>query len=329
MSYTHLTSNERYVLAHLKAFKLSLREIARRMGRSVSTISREIKRNGPGYHFVYWYDFSQKKADRRKHQARSHRRRRNQVLYDLVVNSLRQGFSPEIIASRLRLEYPRNEAFRISHEAIYQWVIADSKAGGDLYKCLVRRHKYRRKQPRAVGRPRFEGRVSIAERPAIVDKRKRFGDWESDSLEGGKSKGGLATHVDRKSRYLIAGKLPDKSAVSYTEATLNLFAGIPAEQRQTMTVDNGSEFARFKEIETGLGISVYFADPYSPWQRGCNENTNGLLRRYFPKGCDFHSISDTLVQEVVTKLNNRPRKCLKFRTPYEVFFNTKTVALAS
>ena len=329
MSYTHLTSNERYVIAHLNAFKLSMREIARRIGRSASSISRELKRNGPGHGYVYWYDAGQKRADARKHKARHYRRRNNADLYDLVVNNLQQGLSPEIISARLRREHPKIPALRISHEGIYQWVIADSKAGGDLYKSLVRRHKYRRKQPRATGRPRFMGRVSITERPAIVDKRKRIGDWESDTMEGGKSKGGLATHVERKSRYLLAGKLSDKLAATYTATTLNLFALISQAAIKTMTVDNGSEFARFKEIETNLGIQVYFADPYSPWQRGCNENTNGLLRRYFPKGCDFHAISDILVQEVVAKLNNRPRKCLNYRTPFEVFFNTKTVALVT
>ena len=329
MSYTHLTSNERYVIAHLIAFKLSMREIARRIGRATSSISRELNRNGPGHGLVYWYEAGQKRADARKHQARYYRRRYHPGLYDVVVNNLRQGLSPEIISARLRREHPKNPCLRISHESIYQWVIADSKAGGNLYKSLVRRHKYRRKQPRAAGRPRFAGRVSIAERPSIVDKRKRIGDWESDTMEGGKSKGGLATHVERKSRYLLAGRLRDKLAASYTATTLNLFALIPQNALKTMTVDNGSEFARFKDIEAKLGIQVYFADPYSPWQRGCNENTNGLLRRYFPKGCDFHAISDILVQEAVAKLNHRPRKCLNYRTPFEVFFNTKTVALVT
>lgn len=329
MSYTHLTSNERYVIAHLKVFKLSLREIARRIGRSASTVSRELKRNGPGHGWVYWYDVAQRRADQRKRKARSQRRRSNTMLYKLVVDSLRHGLSPQIIAGRLRREYPRKHSMRISHEGIYQWVFADAKAGGDLYQSLVRHHKRRRKHRLGHRRRLFDGRVSITERPAIVEYRRRFGDWESDTMEGAKSSGGLATHVERKSRYLLAGKLGNKLSATYTATTLKLFSKVPKLRIKTMTVDNGSEFAGFKEIERHTGVSVYFSDPRSPWQRGCNENTNGLLRRYFPKGFDFRLASDKLIQAVVERLNHRPRKCLNYRTAYEVFFNTKTVALRS
>lgn len=329
MSYTHLTSNERYVIAHLKVFKLSLREIARRIGRSASTVSRELKRNGPEHGWVYWYDAAQRRADQRKRKARSQRRRSNTMLYKLVVDSLRHGLSPQIIAGRLRREYPRKHSMRISHEGIYQWVFADAKAGGDLYQSLVRHHKRRRKHRLGHRRRLFDGRVSITERPAIVEYRRRFGDWESDTMEGAKSSGGLATHVERKSRYLLAGKLGNKLSATYTATTLKLFSKVPKLRIKTMTVDNGSEFAGFKEIERHTGVSVYFSDPRSPWQRGCNENTNGLLRRYFPKGFDFRLASDKLIQAVVERLNHRPRKCLNYRTAYEVFFNTKTVALRS
>lgn len=329
MSYTHLTSNERYVIAHLKVFKLSIREIARRIGRSASSVSRELKRNGPGHGWVYWYDAAQQRADQRKRKARSQRRRSNNVLYKLVVDSLRHGLSPQIIAGRLKREYPRKHSMRISHEGIYQWVFADAKAGGNLYRSLIRHHKRRRKHRLGHRRRLFDGRVSITERPAIVEHRRRFGDWESDTMEGAKSSGGLATHVERKSRYLLAGKLVNKLSATYTATTIKLFSQVPELRIKTMTADNGSEFAGFKEIEQRTGVSVYFADPRSPWQRGCNENTNGLLRRYFPKGFDFRFASDKLIQVVVDKLNNRPRKCLNYRTAYEVFFNTKTVALRS
>lgn len=218
---------------------------------------------------------------------------------------------------------------RISHEGIYQWVFADAKAGGDLYQSLVRHHKRRRKHRLGHRRRLFDGRVSITERPAIVEYRRRFGDWESDTMEGAKSSGGLATHVERKSRYLLAGKLGNKLSATYTATTLKLFSKVPKLRIKTMTVDNGSEFAGFKEIERHTGVSVYFSDPRSPWQRGCNENINGLLRRYFPKGFDFRLASDKLIQAVVERLNHRPRKCLNYRTAYEVFFNTKTVAFRS
>lgn len=329
MSYTHLTSNERYIIAHLKVHKLSIREIARRIGRSASTVSRELKRNGPGHKWVYWYDAAQQRADQRKRGARSQRRRSNGALFKLVADSLRHGLSPQIIAERLKHEFPRNRSMRISHEGTYQWVFSDAQAGGDLYRSLVRHHRRRRKHRLGYRRRMFDGRVSITERPAIVDLRRRLGDWESDTMEGMKSSGGLATHVERKSRYLLAGKLGNKLSATYTAMTIKLFSPVPRMHIKTMTVDNGSEFAGFKEIERGTGVSVYFADPHSPWQRGCNENTNGLLRRYFPKGFDFRLVSDKLIQMVVEKLNHRPRKCLNYRTPYEVFFNTKTVALRS
>ncbi len=137
-------------------------------------------------------------------------------------------------------------------------------------------------------------------------------------MEGAKSKGGLATHAERKSRYLVAGKLVDKRSETFMQTSIQLFKAIDPDLIKTFTVDNGSEFAQFKDLEQSTKSQVYFADPYSPWQRGLNENTNGLLRRYFPKGCNFHEISDSLVQQVVETLNHRPRKCLNFRTPYEV-----------
>ena len=146
-------------------------------------------------------------------------------------------------------------------------------------------------------------------------------------MEGAKSKGGLPTHAERKSRYLVAGKLVDKRSETFMQTSIQLFKAIDSDLIKTFTVDNGSEFAQFKDLEKSTESQVYFADPYSPWQRGLNENTNGLLRRYFQKGCNFHEISDNLIQQVVETLNHRPRKCLNFRTPYEVLFKTKCVAL--
>ena len=160
----------------------------------------------------------------------------------------------------------------------------------------------------------------------MADKR-RFEDWESDSMESGKPKGGLATHVERKSRYLVAGKLNNKRSDRFMAVSAALFKQIESRLTKTFIVDNGSEFAQFKILEEASNSKVYFADPYSPWQRGLNENTNGLLRRYFPKGCNFHEMTHDRIQQVVDKLNHRPRKYLNVRTPYEVFFKTKTVAL--
>jgi IS30 family transposase len=160
----------------------------------------------------------------------------------------------------------------------------------------------------------------IDRRPKIVDRRSRIGDWESDTLEGGKGKGLLATHVERKSRYTVAVKVADKSALTVTRATVKAMRRIPAGKRKTMTMDNGKEFAGFAQVEQQLGVRTYFAHPYHSWERGTNENTNGLLRQFFPKGTDFTQIADSEVDRVERLLNNRPRKCLGYRTPAEVFW---------
>jgi IS30 family transposase len=219
---------------------------------------------------------------------------------------------------------------RISHETIYRWIYSDANNEGTLYKHLRRRRKKRRRQKRyGAGRRFIPGRVGIAERPAIVNSRKRFGDWEADTIEGKKSSGYIATHVERKSRYLMAAKLVDKKSDSLTMQSIRLFCGIPKKMRQTLTVDNGSEFAKFKELEDRTGLAVYFADPYAAWQRGTNENTNGLLRQYFPKGTDFSKITEEDLAFAVKKLNYRPRKCLGYQTPHEVFRHRSSGALAT
>jgi IS30 family transposase len=217
----------------------------------------------------------------------------------------------------------------VSAETIYQWIFKDAREGGDLYLFLIRCHKKRRRQRRSSLRRLFENRVSINQRPLIVEQRRRFGDWESDTMEGGKSKGALATHAERKSRYLIAGKLSDRRSTTFMKTTLRLFKPVDKKFIKTFTVDNGSEFSQFKQLEKGTHSKVYFADPYSPWQRGLNENTNGLLRRFFPKDCNFHTTSHKMIDEVVNRLNHRPRKCLHYRTAYEVLFKTETVALGN
>lgn len=325
MSYTHLTADERFCIAHMHSAKYPIRKIARRINRSPSTISRELIRN-KGTHSPYWYDWAQSYANARKQLPRSQKRKSHQPLYDLVMHHIQQGLSPELISGRLKREY-RSHLMRVSHETIYRWIAVDAMLGGEVYQSLVRQHKKRRKQRLSLRRCLFEGRISISRRPKIVADKTRFGDWESDSMEGAKSKGGLATHVERKSRYLVAGKLDNKRSDTFMAVSSRLFEQINPRLIKTFTVDNGSEFAYFKTLEKATNSHVYFADPYAPWQRGLNENTNGLLRRYFPKGCNFHEISHDKIHEVVDRLNHRPRKCLNFRTPYEVLFKTKTVAL--
>jgi IS30 family transposase len=299
----------------------SLRQIGRKLGRHHTSISREIARNRPTYadDAVYWYDAAEHYARQRRHKARHHRRQ-HERLVTYVTAKLKLDWSPETIAGRLQVDYPDNETMRISPETIYRWIYLDSRNKGNLHHHLRRRHKYRRRQKRyGSGRRFIPGRVSIDLRPPIVATRERFGDWEGDTMEGGKGKGGLATHVERKCRYLLAAKLTDKRAVTMTQRSIKSFRKTPRILRQTLTLDNGKEFTQFKELERKTGLKIYFADPYSAWQRGTNENTNGLLRQYFPKGTDFRNISEKEVAIVVKKLNNRPRKCLNYQTPYEVY----------
>lgn len=330
MSYTHLTLKERYVIYHLRLCRLSIREIASRLQRAHTTISREIQRNRRVLSGVAYVDeFAHQQALLRRKQARHHRRHGDKHLVAYVDKRLQSHWSPDVIVAKLAQDYPDNLQMRVSIETIYRWVYQDAANGGVLYQCLTRCHHKRRHQHRyGACRGLIPGRVSIHLRPETVNQKQRVGDWEGDSVEGAKGTGLITTHVERKSRYLIAGKLANKTAAITSKVTCDAFRRIPKALRKTLTLDNGKEFAQFKSIEKQTGLSIYFADPYSAWQRGCNENTNGLLRRYFPKGMDFRQVTEKNLAEVVKKLNHRPRKCLNYQTPHEVFFNAKRGALA-
>ena len=328
MSYQHLSESERTAIYYLDQEGLGHNEIGRRLGRDKGTISREMRRNRKYPQRDYWPEVAQDLAMKRRRKARRPSKQENKPLYRLVIKALKKDFSPDVIAGRLKLEFAGNPGMWVSHETIYRWTYQDAKAGGELYRCLAKHHKKRRKQRRYGDMRRFiVGRVSIHKRPAIVERRSRLGDFESDSVLGTKGTGGIASHVDRKSRYLIAAKLTTLHAEHYAKQTQSVFKKIDLKKCKTMTCDNGREFAQFKKIEKKLELKVYFADPYSSWQRGTNENTNGLLRRYFPKKKDFTEITYQALAKVVEKINNRPRKILGYRTPHEVFNNTTTVAL--
>ena len=332
MSYSHLTLQERYVIYHLVLYGLSYREIGRRLNRHHTTIRREVQRNGPRYtdDGVYWHEAAQEYANQRKYKPRHCLRRSNLQLVSYVERKIRADWSPEEIAGRLWVDYPNNDCMRISLETIYQWIYLDAGQGGELYTHLRRQHKKRRKQKRyGSGRGLIPGRVSISERPSIVDQRERFGDWEGDTVEGAKGSGGIVSHVERKSRYLIAARLSDKTASTLTSESVKAFLRVPKVMRKTLTVDNGKEFSRFKKLEEKTGLTIYFADPYAAWQRGLNENTNGLLRQYFPKGMNFMKVTDKNLALAVKKLNHRPRKCLDYQAPHEVYCQALRGAVAT
>jgi IS30 family transposase len=198
----------------------------------------------------------------------------------------------------------------------------DKAEGGKLYKFLRQGHRKRRKKRGSLNNQgQIPDRRPISERPKAVDKRAELGHWEGDTVVGKSHGSFVASHVERKSRYLLVGLMDDKSAESMNVTTRQLFRKIPMTQRKTMTFDNGKEFAGFKALEKFVGFRCYFADPYSSWQRGTNENANGLLRQFFPKGTDFNEISKKEIDTAVALLNNRPRKCLDYRTPHEVLWS--------
>jgi IS30 family transposase len=334
MPYTQLSTDERYILTHLHLCGYTPAQIGRTLQRHPGTIGRELKRNADrlcGYH----YESAQRQAAQRRTQANQRYKLRSAAggeqtkLERFVRDKLDEQVSPELIAGRLQRDHPNQSAMHISAEAIYQWIYRMAQRGVDLYQKLYQRRKRRR--PRTVGKRTKKGvivdRVGIEQRPVTVDERKRFGDWESDTIEGAKGTGVIVTHVERKSRLVRLARLDSKHAAPLSQATNRLLGKLPKCLRRTMTADNGTEFADFKTIEQGLGVKVYFANPHSPWERGLNENTNGILRRWLPKGSDFSKVTNKQLAKIQRMMNNRPRKCLNYRTPLEVVNALPGVAL--
>ena len=321
MSFTHLNEQDRCCIFHLKMADCSDAEAARRIGRHRATVGRERQRfkKHPSWPYYRQYvpDGAQWLAGVRRSKARGAYWTRHRPLLAYVLKGLRREGSPEQIVGRLAIDHPEDPAMRVSHSSIYRYITSDRVAGGSLWKRLRQSSRIRRKAygsgPR---RSRIPDRVSISDRPASVDTRQTPGHWEADTVLG--TRGRLATFVERKSRYVLIARLPDGRAVSFNQGALRVFRNVPRRSCKTMTLDNGSEFVEHTALAKRLGFKTYFADPYSSWQRGTNENTNGLIRQYFPKKHDFAATSHRRVARIANKLNNRPRKCLAYRTPAEV-----------
>ena len=333
MKYKHLSICEREKIQELIWQKTSIRDIAKAIGRSPSSIGREINRNIPLFRCIYTPRLAHEKAlEKRKSRGRQ-LRLKSVFIRRYVVDHLKKGYSPEQIAGRLSLEYP-NE--KISHEAIYQYIYNQAWREGhggtmkpgyhDLRVYLKRRHKRRiakgMRRSQRIFKPKG---ISIEERPKEVEKRKTLGHWEGDSVVSRKSKFGLNTLVERKTGLVFITRIKNGTAVETSNAVVKRLQEVPLGFRRTLTLDNGVENFGYKEIEDQLKLSCYFAHPYSSWERGTNENTNGLIRHYFPKGTDFALIGEEAIQAVEWALNNRPRKRLGWKTPLEVF--NQSVAL--
>ena len=295
--------------------------IAARLGRSPSTISRELKRN-TGLR-GYRPQQAQRLCDARKlHHSHT---LITEETWHRVEQQLREEWSPEQISGRLKREGYQS----VSIEWIYQYILKDKRAGGTLYQSLRCQKQRKKRYGKADTRGQLRNRTSIDERPAIVDSRRRLGDWEMDLVIGRQGGAVLMTAVERKSRYSVIVLSPDKRADSVKAAIISGLSSV-AIPVKTLTYDNGKEFALHEEVSMQLGADAYFAHPYHSWERGLNENTNGLLRQYVPKGTSFDGLTDDDVVRMMEKLNNRRRKCLDYRTPNEVLFGIKpTFALAS
>lgn len=312
MKYRQLTLEERYMLHTLRLQGYSNAEIAEYLGRHRSTIGRELKRN------VYWRSYDPHEADQAARARRSKSRRRWYFAdwqLGFVIALLRQDWSPEQVSGWLK----RNRILSISHQTIYRYIWYDGVCGGNLYQHLRQAGKRRRKRyGSADSRGVMRGKRHISERPDTADERSRFGHWEGDTVMGGRDPHCIVTLVERKSLYTVIGKLRARTTEQLNRRIIQL---IKQQKRRvrTVTVDNGTEFHQFANVESKTGAKFYFCTPHHSWERGLNENTNGLIRQYLPKGKSMADLTQKDCNRIARKLNSRPRKTIGFKTPEEIY----------
>lgn len=312
MAYTRVTEEERKLIYRWRQDDNSFREIARRLGRAASSIYRELVRNQGlrGYRPKQAHEKAQAQAKRP-----GPRQFTDEVRADAETR-LKEGWTPEMISERARLEGRSS----VCKETIYKHVYADAKAGGTLWRNLPRaKRKRHRRCPRQEGRGR--GRIPnqrmIYTRPAEVETRKTVGHWEGDLINGAHDTGNLVTLVERNMRYTLVGRTDSKEAEEVTREIIAQFEALPQTVRLSLTLDNGKEFARHEDIALNTQMDVFFARPYHSWERGTNENMNGLIRRLYPKKSSFAGIGEAELKRIDRFLNDRPRKCLGWMTPRE------------
>lgn len=320
--YEHLTREERFLMGVYLSDELSLRKIGLKLKRSVGTISRELKINSPdGTRQRYTPEYADTVAHFRKWDANFHNPMKKPAVKEYVIERLKQDWSPEQIAGRIALDFPKDKSMRISHETIYQY--ANSREGKEL--GLIRH--LRRGTPRRQQRYRLKGtslkvpipnRIGIQKRPGIVAARKRFGDWEGDTMKGTMTGPALNVVGDRRSRFALLKKIPDMTAPVTRHALVAKLKPWPKTVRRTLTFDNGTENAEHEKTARSLGLSIYFCDSYASWQKGFVENLIGLIRQYLPKGMSLAALHPRQLRRIQDRLNHRPRKSLNFRTPHEV-----------
>lgn len=322
MKYTQLTEGERYQIYGLLKEGFTQKAIARNLERHPSTISRELKRN-KGLR-GYRHQQANRFAMERRCQATKHIKLTAEV-QSWIRTLIKQDLSPEQVSNYLE----RHRGLRLHHETIYQFIYRDKTNGGELHKHLrIANKPYRKRYGKYDRRGQIVNRVSIDERPNIVDKKSRIGDWEGDTIIGKGHKGALLTLVERQTLYTVIIPLKGKNAQKLKQAAIEALTPLK-ERVLTVTFDNGKEFAEHEQIAKALKADIYFAHPYSSWERGINENTNGLIRQYFPKGTGLRDVTIEQAQMVMDRLNNRPRKTRGGKTPNELFMGLQVDLLAA
>ena len=329
MQYNHLSIEERERIQKLLWQKKSIRYIAEELGRSPSSISREIRKNNSKRKITYTPRLAHERALRKRSSRGQSKLDKDVVLHDYVTAHLKLGWSPEQVASTA----PRE----ISHEAIYQYIYAQIYRNGhgnikpdkeDLRPYLARRKKRRTPQGLRKSQRILKGDLpSIDNRPPVVNLRTEIGHWEDDLIVSRESADNLKTINERVSGLVFISRVPNGTAEAGDTIVSQRLKAVPVQYRKTLTRDRGKENVKYEKLSNELGIQIFFAHPYSSWERGSNENLNGLIRRFFPKKTDFQSVTDAEIQWVEYLLNSRPRKRLGWKTPYEVFYELTGVAL--
>jgi IS30 family transposase len=318
-NYNQLAIEQRYQIYAFRKAGMSLSKIAKEIKCHKSTVSRELDRNKGKR--GYRPEQAQRKASNRKRSAHK------AVKLDLKLKAqisilIQQDWSPEQVSGYLK----KQNLADISHESIYQFISTDKKSGGSLYLHLrCRRKKYKKRYGSNDRRGEIPNRKSIDERPKVVDEKSRIGDWEGDTVIGKNHKGALVTLVERKTKFTLMAYVPNKTAENVANSMVSLLK--PYENRvHTITVDNGKEFAYHEDISQKLNAEIYFAHPYHSWERGLNENTNGLIRQYVPKKSEINTTTQNQLEPIMNKLNFRPRKSLNFDSPADIFYNSIKVS---
>lgn len=326
MPYKHFTSDERDALQVMHDKGMDKKSIARILCKDPSSIYRELDRNA--CHRCYISRKAEIKAQKRRLDSCPRPKLDNKLLLQEIERYFfDQDYSPEQISGALALHNPGDKSFHVSYETIYKHLYSRKNDLPDLKMHF--RHGRRTRHKRLSGKDKrgiIKDRKFIDDRPAIVEGKTRCGDWEGDTIEGAGKKGYVATFVDRKTKYLVAFPLKYKQAELIVEGARKAFANMPTLQKLTLTVDNGKEFSRHVDLGKAIGMDVYFAHPYHSWERGLNEHTNGLLRQYLPKNRSLDTLTKRELAYIVDRINNRPRKSLGYRTPFEMFYR-KSFAL--